>query len=455
MRTTNSLLPSLPRVLGLALLALLLLVPPALAKDWDKRTCQKDMQVACKELKKECGHFFKLKDIDWRKVTKTFTKEAKAVKTPGEHYKLLARLVARLEDGHAGVRKTEKGTDIEWPDPSPGRLRGPGMFLCFVEGKVYVKNAWSAASEVGITPGCQLLEIEDMPARKWIEAKAEERGDLMGFSTTHQALASVCHWGLGQPSGSRLKVVFKEPDGRKRSRTITYRRASIVPSGPAIFPEGLGGDDDVRHGRLKSGYGYVHLRRCPSNLPEKMDEALLALRDADGKEPAGLIVDLRANGGGGFDHEGFLGRFVPEGKRITFAKGYESAGPTPYGGPVVVIVDALTRSAGETCAAIFKEDGRAYLIGETPTAGMSSSKKTIELPSGLFTLYVSVASNMKRSNGGEGIEGIGIPPHEVVEYDPEDLAAGRDTLITRAEALLAQYPQEQVPYDPEDFGWRR
>jgi C-terminal processing protease CtpA/Prc len=122
---------------------------------------------------------------------------------------------------------------------------------------------------------------------------------------------------------------------------------------------------------------------------------------------------------------------------------------------VVVIVDALTRSAGETCAAIFKEDGRAYLIGDTPTAGMSSSKKTIELPSGLFTLYVSVSSNMKRANRGEGIEGIGVPPHEIVPYDPADLAAGKDTLIARAEALLAQYPQKEVPYDPTEFGWRR
>ena len=62
---------------------------------------------------------------------------------------------------------------------------------------------------------------------------------------------------------------------------------------------------------------------------------------------------------------------------------------------------------------------------------------------------------MKRSNGGKGIEGIGIPPHEIVRYDPDDLAAGRDTQIRRAEALLAKYPQDQVPYEPGVFGWRR
>ena len=96
---------------------------------------------------------------------------------------------------------------------------------------------------------------------------------------------------------------------------------------------------------------------------------------------------------------------------------------------------------------MFKEDGRGYLIGESPTAGMSSSKKTLPLPSGLFELYrVSVASNMGRFNQGRGIEGIGVPPHEIVEYDAADLATGKDTLIERAAALLAAWPKEKVPY---------
>ncbi|HTF90377.1 MAG TPA: hypothetical protein VK843_18315, partial [Planctomycetota bacterium] len=95
---------------------------------------------------------------------------------------------------------------------------------------------------------------------------------------------------------------------------------------------------------------------------------------------------------------------------------------------------------------IFKEDGRGYMIGETATAGMSSQKKTIELPSGLFGLYVSTGSNKERFNGGLGIEGRGISPHEIVSYDAKDLAKGVDTMIRRAQELLAKFPQEKVPY---------
>jgi C-terminal processing protease CtpA/Prc len=114
---------------------------------------------------------------------------------------------------------------------------------------------------------------------------------------------------------------------------------------------------------------------------------------------------------------------------------------------MVVIIDPGVRSAGETVAGMLKEDGRAYVIGEGPTAGMSSQKSTITVPSGLFTVRFSVHSNKARFNGGKGIEGIGVAPHEVVPYDPRDLASGRDTLILRAEKILREgAPRGVVPY---------
>ena len=65
---------------------------------------------------------------------------------------------------------------------------------------------------------------------------------------------------------------------------------------------------------------------------------------------------------------------------------------------------------------------------------MASQKTTIDLPSKLFSLYVSVGSNKARFQGGRGIEGIGVIPHELVEFDPADLQQQRDTLIARADA---------------------
>ena len=71
-----------------------------------------------------------------------------------------------------------------------------------------------------------------------------------------------------------------------------------------------------------------------------------------------------------------------------------------------------------------------------------------------FSLYVSVRSNKSRFQGGRGIEGIGMIPHETVPYVAEDLANGEDTLIQRAEAILAKFPKGKVPYRPENHGWK-
>jgi C-terminal processing protease CtpA/Prc len=229
--------------------------------------------------------------------------------------------------------------------------------------------------------------------------------------------------------------------------TLARTSGALAPAGPVVFPPGLQAIGRSSYGKLPSGLGFIHLRDVPQSLPEDLDKMLEALAD-----PPGLVLDCRANGGGGCDHDAVFGRFVPKGKTLSFGKRYESQGANPYAGPVVVIVDAGVRSAGETVSGMLKEDGRAYLIGPEPTAGMSSQKKTIDLPSGLFQLYVSVASNKGRFNGGKGIEGIGVAPHEIVPYDATDLASGVDTEIRRAEELLRKgFPKNTVPYHPERY----
>ena len=60
-----------------------------------------------------------LKSIDWAGVSEQFREEAKSVRTDQEHLVLLVRLLARLKDGHAGVRPLEKGKDVKWPDEPP------------------------------------------------------------------------------------------------------------------------------------------------------------------------------------------------------------------------------------------------------------------------------------------------------------------------------------------------
>ena len=415
------------------------LIVPGFAPAPQQSVYEKDFEFAVAEIEKSCGGLTAKKKIDLEAVAKELAPVAKAAQTDQDHLMLLIRLLARLHDGHAAVRPSEKTKDVQLAGDGRPEKTGCGMFWCVSGKKVLVKSVWNNAASAGIEPGWEVVSVGGVPAAKWLDARVALLRDTISYSTDHQALFATCHWGLAEPAGTTLEYEFKDDKGAKKKRSVTFAKASTVPSGPPKFPEGLEQADDVQFGLLPSGYGYIHIRRCKDELPQLMDRALAKVGSAKG-----LVIDFRANCGGGFDHDAFLGRFVPKGQ--TLAGRYESAGPNPYGGPIVVIVDAGVRSAGETGAGIFKEDGRAYMIGETATAGMSSQKTEIQLPSGLYSLYVSINSNMGRFNGGKGIEGLGVPPHELVAYDAKDLAAGVDTLLRRAEALLDKFPQAAVPY---------
>jgi carboxyl-terminal processing protease len=399
----------------------------------------KDVAFMLEELPKKAGHFFEAKGIDWKAVSEQFTREVKGVHSDEEHLKLCNRLVARLKDGHAGLVDLK----VKFPDESQGRrFTGPRVHLVMVGDKAYVRTAFGPAANQGVKAGMEVLEIDGKPTLKFLDAAKAKLCDERGYSTDHAAMYYACHSGLADWEGT--PITFKLAEGKKQSEVKLVRQGgpNFVPIGPLFPPKDLKAVGRQSYGKTAGGMGYIHLRDVPGELPEQLDQMLQDLGDVPG-----LILDCRANGGGGCDHDAVFGRFVPKGE---IWRKYKSAGPAPYPGPMVVIVDAGVRSAGETIAGQFKEDGRAWMIGESPTAGMSSSKDRLEVPSSMFKVFYSVASNKGRFNGGKGIEGIGVPPNEVTPYDPDDLLKGVDTQIRRAEEILkAGLPKDKVAYRPK------
>ncbi|MFT4513770.1 MAG: hypothetical protein ACI91B_002476 [Planctomycetota bacterium] len=49
-------------------------------------------------------------------------------------------------------------------------------------------------------------------------------------------------------------------------------------------------------------------------------------------------------------------------------------------------------------------------------------------------------------------ESFGVAPQEVMPFAVKDLVIERDTLITRAEQLLREFPLKFVRYDPAKYG---
>ena len=400
-----------------------------------------DIDFFLDQFEEKAGHFFERKEIDWDEVRKWSLAELENVENDADHLRLCARLVARLKDGHARLRDCR----VEWPDESEGRKwRYPkiGMVLQEDEALVILTDP-----SLKIPIGSKVIGIDGVPAREWIEAKADEWSDRRGYSTRRHALTQVAAMGLGGWEGTTFEIEFERPDGTRGEGTVDRSLGEQSPVRLDLSKQlgDLKMTGRNKHGFTKKGNGYIRLRDIPNDLPDYLDQILPEFTEAPG-----MILDMRGNRGGGCDHYAVFARFLEKGE---FWGRIEGVGTAPYPGPLVVIVDAMTASAGETTSGQFAEDQRALMIGPEGSAGMSSSKTTIKAPSGLCSAYFSVRSNKGRFNRGHGIEGIGVIPHEIVPYEAEDLAAGIDSQIRRAEELLkiGKWP-EHIDYEPPE-GW--
>ncbi|MGI9241435.1 MAG: S41 family peptidase, partial [Verrucomicrobiales bacterium] len=357
---------------------------------------QRDVEFFLDEFEEQAGHFFETKGIDWDKVRAWAGIEVAKVGGENDHLQLCARLVARLRDGHARLTDCQ----VEWPDESEGRpWRHPKIRMLLQGEKALVISVDPA---LGIPIGSEITTIDGAPVSDWVNATAQEWSDRRGFSTRRHLEAQVAAMGLGGWEGTQFKAGFVKPDGSvgevEVDRSLGEKsnlRLDVSKQLGEVVAVGRNG-----WGKTKAGNGYIRLRKVPGDLPQQLDQMLSAIGDVPG-----MILDMRANSGGGCDHYAVFARFIAKGE---YWGRVEGKGQRPFPGPLVVIVDASTASAGETLAGQFGEDQRAIVIGPSATAGMSSQKVRLRAPSGLCTAYFSVRSNKGRFNRGKGLEGIGV-----------------------------------------------
>ncbi len=399
-----------------------------------------DIAFLLDAFEEKAGELLKQKKIDWKQVRKEFTKRAKDIESDQELIVVAAELVARLQDGHAGLRDVT----VDMGGYGDGPIYSCGLDLFEFDGKWYVKRASGDALKSGIEAGWEVVKIDGEKAVKWMDAAQQRLVKTHGFSTEAAARFATGTWGLKGPDGKSVGIEFKAGRKKKKVNLQWGSKAGGGNSiGPVVFPEGLEElDREVAWTRLPSGYGYLWLGRIPSELPTFIDTAIAGLGD----ECTGMVLDFRSSNGGTYDRDALLGRFVPKGQVFG---GEKSAGPKPFVGHVVVLIDPSTISAAETIVGELKEDGRAYLIGPGGTHGASGTKEQVAVPSGKLAARFVIRSHKSWMNGGRGVEGIGIAPHEIVAYDPKAIAQGIDPCIARAEEILKEGPpKKDVTYVP-------
>ncbi len=146
----------------------------------------------------------------------------------------------------------------------------------------------------------------------------------------------------------------------------------------------------------------------------------------------GLIVDVRANGGGN------VSRMIIERlRRKVLALGYsrtnDDATTYPdavFFGPMVSILDENSGSDGDIFPAMFREAGLGPLIGKRSWGGVVGiTNRGTLIDGGVVNVPEFGFAN---KNGEWVIEGYGVDPDIEVDNDPQSVLAGKDPQLERA-----------------------
>lgn len=188
----------------------------------------------------------------------------------------------------------------------------------------------------------------------------------------------------------------------------------------------------------KDGQQFAYVRLTTFNRNAET-AVLAALAELLPQNPAGIIFDLRDNGGGFLDQSVSVADiFLPEGVVLYERnnKGLEEVFQSDDGDvgeslPLVVLVNPGSASASEIVAGAIQDNQRGILIGET-TFGKGSVQQVNTLSDGA-ELRVTIARWYTPANNS--IDKAGITPDIEVE-SPLDLGGEDDTQLQRALEFL-------------------
>jgi len=207
--------------------------------------------------------------------------------------------------------------------------------------------------------------------------------------------------------------------------TVTITRGNIIV--PTVEYEVL--EDDI---------AYIALYNYGENTTEQLRETLTNLFIQD---PAGLILDLRNNGGGYLNTAiQVVSEFIDDG--VVMYEQYGDGQTYSYeaipGGlateiPLVVLVNGGTASASEITAGAIQDLNRAPLVGTT-TYGKGSVQTWITLENNAGGVRITIARWLTPE--GRQISEKGLEPEYIVEFTQEDYEQGLDPQLDKAIEVL-------------------
>ncbi len=298
------------------------------------------------------------------------------------------------------------------------------------------------ADDAGIELGAEIIAIDGVPI---MEAVANTRAWSEPFNTEHVRTLQRLRYVTRFPIGTDVEITYANPDDDEESAELT---AVQEPESFAYssFNRGRSTTRLPVEWEIIDGTMYVEIASFldSPNLTIRLWERMLA--DAIGQQVAGIIIDMRNNGGGFggladnmaayfYNEEFELGNSAYYNENIDdfylddrFMQTFHLPEPEfRYGGPVAVLVGPNCFSACEFFSYNMTIDDRASIVGQYPTIGGGGSTEVFLMPDG-----VSMQMTIGRAIDAEGnihIQNQGVAPTVLVPVDEETLGLTDVTYI--------------------------
>lgn len=254
------------------------------------------------------------------------------------------------------------------------------------------------AARAGLQAGDQILKIEDQ------------------FTKDLEIMEAV-HLMRGAP-GTEITITIMRDTFEKPQPFTLVREVIQVKS--------------VKAKILEPGFGYVRVAQFQERTGADLSKALDRLREENGDELQGLVLDLRNNPGGLLDQAVDVSdQFLDDGL-IVYTQGREDdaqmefsamRGGTEPDYPIVVLINGGSASASEIVAGALQDHKRAVVMG-TRSFGKGSVQTIIPLSddSGL-----RLTTAKYYTPNGRSIQALGIVPDiEVPQSEIKEVAVGNN-----------------------------
>jgi carboxyl-terminal processing protease len=379
------------------------------------------------------AHFDHVPGLDWNKTYMDYLAKVLAAPTTEAYYRIMMELAPLLKDGHTNIYPPEALRDKLYARPP--------LQTALVEGKVLVTEVRSPSLAARVKVGDELVAIGGAPVQAYAQANVAR---YVSASTPQDHDVRTYGYQLLMGDATQpLQLRLRGADGKERNETIA--RSGY---GDAQAPR------QTEFRLLPGNIAYLRVNTFENDSGVKALEAALPQI----LQAAGLVIDLRDNGGGNSDYGHDILSYLDskpipislayqrDDSALERARGinlvkwrpvegdhyYQRPRGQVYQGPVAVLIGPRSFSSAEDFAVSYEAMRRGPLVGRA-TGGSTGQPMFMELPGG-GSARICVKRDVRPD--GRAFVGKGVQPSITVEPTVADLRAGRDAALERAVEAL-------------------